>query len=105
MKVIDKRKEKHPNDCQVGDVICFWNYKDSKRYGLIVELAGRYYVALLSDSNTKSIGPGYLSDSGWWAGTTFAKVPTDTSVSVLVKYLSSQWDHVEKVNAHLVVED
>lgn len=53
MKVIDKRKEKHPNDCQVGDVICFWNYKDSKRYGLIVELAGRYYVALLSDSNTK----------------------------------------------------
>lgn len=102
MKVIDKRKEKFPNDFQVGDVICFWNYADLKRYGLIVELTGRYYVALLSDIDAKNIGPGCSSDSGWWAAT---KVPTNTSVSTLIEHLSTQWNHVEKVNAHLVVED
>lgn len=105
MKVIDKRKEKRPNNFQVGDMICFWNYKDSKRYGLIVELTGCYYVALLSDINAKNIGPGCLSDSGWWAGATATKEPKNTSVSALIEHLSTQWNHVEKVNAHLVVED
>lgn len=41
MKVIDKRTEKKKEEWKVGDLICFWNYKESKKYGLIMKIIDR----------------------------------------------------------------
>ncbi|MDX5098700.1 hypothetical protein SD923_03370 [Lactobacillus paragasseri] len=32
MKVIDKRGKKQANDWQVGDVVCFWEDVENKKY-------------------------------------------------------------------------
>lgn len=99
MKVIDKRKNKD-EDWNVGDVVCYYNnFSEKTNYGLIVGPTGNneYYLAFLDSDATLG-----LSING------FVLLPdTDgaSNVNQLIKTLRSRWDCVEKVNAHLVVED
>ena len=99
MEVVDKRTEKN-NDWHVGDVVCYYNNLSEKpNYGLIVGPTGNneYYLAFL-DSGA-ALG---LSINGF-----VLSVDTDgaSNVNQLIKTLRSRWKYVEKVNAHLVVED
>lgn len=100
MKVIDKRTKKKVNDWQVGDVICFWDDYESKKYGLIVKLMDEYYIALIKTNYTKDSG--YLSCNGYPPA---ANIRKSTNISDLIDNFVPMWTHVEKVNAHLVVED
>lgn len=100
MKVIDKRTKKKANDWQVGDVICFWDDYESKKYGLIVKLMDGYFIALIKTDDTKDSG--YLSCNGYRPAVNIRK---STNISNLIDNFVSIWAHVEKVNAHLVVED
>ena len=100
MEVVDKRTEKN-NDWHVGDVVCYWNdnFYEKPNYGLIVGPTGnnKYYLAFL-DSGA-ALG---LSVNGFALS---ADTDGVSSVNQLIKTLRSNWDCVEKVNAHLVVED
>ena len=104
MEVVDKRTEKN-NDWHVGDVVCYWNDNFYEKpnyglnYGLIVGPTGnnKYYLAFL-DSGV-ALG---LSVNGFDLS---ADTDGASSVNQLIKTLRSNWDCVEKVNAHLVVED
>ena len=99
MKVIDKRAEKN-DDWHVGDVVCYYNnFSEKPNYGLIVGPTGNneYYLAFLDSGATLG-----LSVNGF-----VLSVDTDgaSSVNRLIETLRSTWKYVEKVNAHLVVED
>ena len=99
MKVIDKRTEKN-DDWHVGDVVCYYdNLSEKPNYGLIVGPTGNneYYLAFL-DSGA-ALG---LSVNGFVLS---ADTDGASSVNQLIKTLRSNWDCVEKVNAHLVVEN
>ena len=99
MKVIDKRTEKN-DDWHVGDVVCYYNkFSEKPNYGLIVgpTVNNEYYLAFL-DSDA-ALG---LSVNGFVLS---ADTDGASSVNQLIKTLRSHWDCVEKVNAHLVVED
>ncbi len=100
MKVIDKRKISKDEDWNVGDVVCYWDDYKSKKYGLIVKLMDGYYIALIETDDTKDSG--YLSWNGYRPAISIRK---STSIFDLIDNLVSMWTHVEKVNAHLVVED
>ena len=90
MKVIDKRTEKN-NDWHVGDIICYWNKPAEKYYGLICE------IKLPTDSGFGVIDLGNRTES--LVSFTF---PLIDDLQHLVK---SEYRYVEKVNAHLVVEE
>ena len=88
MKVIDKRAEKN-EDWNVGDVICYWNdnHSDNKGYGTIIydpiHDKFRFLIMKRMDlSLLETATPVFLQDE-----------------------LKKEFDHIEKVNAHLVVED
>lgn len=99
MKVIDKRTENKDENWQVGDGICYYTYETNKHYGMIVgpDSQDRYYIAFLD-----GINPGVLSDDGIIHD---ARPYGATSINNLIEMLISSWSHVEKINAHLVVED
>ena len=99
MKVIDKRTEKN-DDWHVGDVVCYYNnFSEKPNYGLIVGPTGNneYYLAFL-DSGA-ALG---LSINGFVLS---ADTDGASSVNQLIETLRFNWKYVEKVNAHLVVED
>ena len=99
MKVIDKRTERN-NDWNVGDVVCYYNkFSEKPNYGLIVgpTVNNEYYLAFL-DSDA-ALG---LSVNGFVLS---ADTDGASSVNQLIKTLRSTCKYVEKVNAHLVVED
>ena len=99
MKVIDKRTEKN-DDWHVGDVVCYYNkFSDKPNYGLIVgpTCNNEYYLAFI-DSGAK-LG---LSVNGFVLS---ADTDGASSVNQLIKTLRFNWKYVEKVKAHLVVED
>lgn len=99
MEVVDKRTEKN-NDWHVGDVVCYYNNLSEKpNYGLIVGPTGNneYYLAFL-DSGA-ALG---LSINGFVLS---ADTDGASSVNQLIETLRFNWKYVEKVNAHLVVED
>ena len=99
MKVIDKRTEKN-DDWHVGDVVCYYNkFSEKPNYGLIVGPTGNneYYLAFLDSDATLG-----LSVNGFVLS---ADTDGASSVNQLIKTLRSNWDCVEKANAHLVVED
>lgn len=86
MKAIDKRTEKN-NEWHVGDVICYYNQPDNKGYGTILYDAiydkFRFLIMKQMDlSLLEAATPVFLKDE-----------------------LEKEFDHIEKVNAHLVVED
>ena len=99
MKVIDKRAEKN-DDWHVGDVVCYYNkFSEKPNYGLIVgpTVNNEYYLAFLDSDATLGLSVNGFAFS--------ADDDSASSVNQLIKTLRSIWKYVEKVNAHLVVED
>ena len=90
MKVIDKRKKSKDEDWNVGDVICYWNKPDKKFYGLICE------IKLPTDSGVGVIDLENKTES--LVSFTFP------SIDDLQHLVRSEYRHVEKVNAKLVIE-
>ena len=89
MKVIDKRPEKN-EDWNVGDVVCFRKYdRNFIDFGMIVQepISSRYSVVSL---NT---GGDYFSHNRF------------KEINKMIESCKALWDCVEKVNAHLAVED
>lgn len=93
MKVIDKRTERN-NDWNVGDVICYYNQPDVKNYGMIIA----YECDEDIDANNLYILVGIDRNAG------DVEVYDSPSIEDLLKEINV-YSHVEKVNAHLVVED
>ena len=91
MKVIDKRKKSKDEDWNVGDVVCYYNQPDEKYYGLICE------IKLPTDS-----GVGVIDLENKTKSLVSFAFP---SIDDLQHLVLSEYRHVEKVNAHLVVED
>lgn len=97
MKVIDKRREN--DEWRVGDVICFESYDQNiKDFGMIVQepISGRYSVASLNGV------PGLLSGDGYFSDQVNVQYK---EINRMIESFKDVWDYVEKVNAHLVVED
>lgn len=89
MEVVDKRTEKN-DDWHVGDVVCYYNQPDDKNYGMIMAYkydANNFYILVSIDRNA-----GYV------------EVYDSPSIEDLLKEINV-YGHVEKANAHLVVED
>ena len=100
MKVIDKRKKSKDEDWHVGNVVCYYNkFSDKPSYGLIVgpTCNNEYYLAFIDSGATLG-----LSVNGFVLS---ADADGASSVNQLIKTLRSNWKYVEKVKAHLVVED
>ena len=90
MKVIDKHKKRKYEDWKVGDVVCFREYdRNFIDFGMIVQepISGRYSVVSLST------GDEYFGNHQY------------KEINKMIETLKVLWDCVEKVNAHLVVED
>lgn len=94
MEVKDNRG-KMRNNLKPGDVICFYNEGNGKYYGLI---------AKDTDGNFGLIDPvsgdAFLDDQN-----VAFKDFCDTNAHFLIDELHKDWDHVEKINAQLVIED
>ena len=99
MKVIDKRRKSKDEDWNVGDVVCYYNnLSEEPNYGLIVGPTSnnKYYLAFLDSGAALGLSiDGFISSVNIGA----------SSVNQLIETLKSNWNYVEKVNAHLVVED
>ena len=98
MKVIDKRAGKN-NDWKVGDVICLENHDQNFKYfEMIVQepISGRYSVVSLNGV------PGMLSGDGYFSDQTNVQYK---EINRMIESFKDVWDCVERVNAHLVVED
>lgn len=87
MKVVDKRRE--TDEWHAGDVICYWNKPDKKYYGLICE------IKLPTDS-----GVGVIDLENKTESLVSFAFPLDD----LQHLVLSEYRHVEKVNAKLVIE-
>ena len=99
MEVIDKRGNKQANDSQVGDVICLESYDQNiKDFGMIVQepISGKYSVVSLNGV------PGLLSGDGYFSDQVNIQYK---EINRMIASFKETWDCVEKVNAHLVVED
>lgn len=99
MKVIDKRTKNKANDWKVGDVICFKDYgQNFKNFGMIVQepISGKYSVVLLNDVSGILSGDGYFSDQ---VNVQYKEI------NRMIESFKDVWDCIERVNAHLVVED
>lgn len=99
MKVIDKRKKSKDEDWNVGDVIYFESYDQNiKDFGMIVQepISGRYSVVSLEGVPGMISGDGYFSDQ---ANVQYKEI------NRMIESFKDVWDCVERVNAHLVVED
>ena len=89
MEIVDKRRK--TDEWHAGDVICYWNKPDKKFYGLICE------IKLPTDS-----GVGVIDLENKTKSLVSFAFP---SIDDLQHLVLSEYRHVEKVNAHLVVED
>lgn len=99
MEVIDKRKDKKEGKWQKGDVIYFESYDQNiKDFGMIVQepISGKYSVVSLNGVPGLLSGDGYFSDQ---ANIQYKEI------NRMIESFKDLWDCVEKVNAHLVVED
>ena len=88
MEIVDKRRE--TDEWHAGDVICYWNKPDKKYYGLICE------IKLPTDSGVGVIDLENKTES--LVSFTFP------SIDDLQHLVRSEYRHVEKVNAKLVIE-
>lgn len=91
MKVIDKRTNKNKDKFEVGDVVCYYDSANKKWYSLITEVNDRIY---LIDFNSDYVGMDEFSGEDGYG-----------RIDTLIDGLRSQWKHVEKVNAQLVITE
>lgn len=91
MKVIDKRTNKNKDKFEVGDVVCYYDSPNKKWYSLITEVNDRIY---LIDFNSDYVGMDEFSGKDGYG-----------RIDTLIYGLRSQWKHVEKVNAQLVITE
>lgn len=99
MEVIDKSKEKKDEGWKKGDVIYFESYDQNiKDFGMIVQepISGRYSVVSLDGV------PGVLSGDGYFSDQVNIQYK---EINRMIASFKETWDYVEKVKAHLVVED
>lgn len=99
MKVIDKRKYKEEEKWKKGDVIYFESYDQHiKDFGMIAQepISGKYSVVSLNGVPGLLSGDGYFSDQ---ANIQYKEI------NRMIASFRDVWDRVEKVKAHLVVED
>ncbi|WP_297818708.1 hypothetical protein [uncultured Lactobacillus sp.] len=92
MKVIDKRTKNKDEEWHVGDVICYWDDADYKCYALIIQASYGYKLV--------KIGGIYYSDAGY-----FVLDIAYSDLDRMKSYLNRRYDHVEKANAKLLIED
>lgn len=90
MKVTDKRTENKEVEWNVGDVVCYWDDDKDKNYSMISEHGGNYFFTDFSDSSDSAPG-----NSKYKSG----------SIKILMDSITNWFDHVEKVNAELVIKD
>lgn len=88
MEIVDKRRK--TDEWHAGDVICYWNKPDKKYYGLICE------IKLPTDS-----GVGVIDLENKTESLVSFAFPLIDDLQHLVR---SEYSHVEKVNAKLVIE-
>lgn len=88
MEIVDKRRK--TDEWHAGDVICYWNKPDKKYYGLICE------IKLPTDS-----GVGVIDLENKTESLVSFAFP---SIDDLQHLVLSEYRHVEKVNAKLVIE-
>ncbi|EJN54993.1 MULTISPECIES: hypothetical protein [Lactobacillus] len=99
MEVIDKRKESKDEEWQLGDVIYFESYDQHiKDFGIIAQepISGKYSVVSLNGA------PGILSGDGYFGDQANVQYK---EINRMIESFKDLWDCVEKVNAHLVVEE
>lgn len=99
MEVIDKRKDEKEEKWKKGDVIYFENYDQNiKDFGMIVQepISGKYSVVSLNGV------PGLLSGDGYFSDQVNIQYK---EINRMIASFKETWDYVEKVKAHLVVED
>lgn len=99
MKVIDKRNAKEDKSWKKGDVIYFESYDQNiKDFGMIVQepISEKYSVVSLNSIPGTTSGDGYFSDQ---VNIQYKEI------NRMIESFKDVWDCVEKVNAHLVVED
>lgn len=99
MEVIDKRKDEKEKKWKKGDVIYFESYDQNiKDFGMIVQepISGKYSVVSLNGV------PGLLSGDGYFSDQVNIQYK---EINRMIASFKETWDCVEKVNAHLVVED
>ena len=99
MEVIDKRKDEKEEKWKKGDVIYFENYDQNiKDFGMIVQepISCKYSVVSLNGV------PGLLSGDGYFSDQVNIKYK---EINRMIASFKETWDYVEKVKAHLVVED
>ena len=81
-------------------MVCYYNkFSEKPNYGLIVGPTGNneYYLAFLDSDATLGLSVNGFAFSADTGGA--------SSVNQLIETLRFNWKYVEKVNAHLVVED
>ena len=88
MEIVDKRRK--TDEWHAGDVICYWNKPDEKYYSLICE------IKLPTDSGFGVIDLENKTESL----VSFAFPLIDDLQHLVI----SEYRHVEKVNAKLVIE-
>lgn len=81
MKIIDKRK---PDEINIGDIICYYSVLTNKHYVYIAESGD---AVLVIDLKTNFV------------------ISSVESLDEILETLQSGWEHVERVNAKLLVED
>lgn len=99
MEVIDRRKDEKEEKWKKGDVIYFENCDQNiKDFGMIVQepISGKYSVVSLNGV------PGLLSGDGYFSDQVNIQYK---EINRMIASFKETWDYVEKVKAHLVVED
>lgn len=93
MEVIDKTKKNKEQEWHVGDVVCYWYEFSDKNYSMI----SKY-----SDSSTYY----YLTDLSTAPNSEAGHISCKRGkIEELIISICDEFDHVEKVNAKLVIED
>lgn len=104
MEIIDKRFE-NKTDWNYGDVVCFWDDIDRKKYyGLISKAYCNQYAITVLNTNSYGYAGNIVSDHG---ATANAGDEDDwcNSIEALKKEMTRYWDHVEKVGATLMIKN
>lgn len=95
MKAIDRRKNERKDKFKVGDVVCYYDDGDSKKYyAMITHIDNIYALIDLVDDN-----------SGEIVSSNENAIGVNTVMNNVINDLSDCWDHVEKVNTRLVIVD